>query len=102
MPFIELQAVDVAGAAALAPELAAAVASALGLGPSDVLVSVVAAAGVYDGGGPVGGGAWPSAILHGRRRGGEEMEAARAAAAVVLARGLATAPERVWVQWCTG
>ena len=100
MPFIKLQAVDAARASGAAGELAAAVATALGLRPEDVLVSVTQAVSVHDGTGPVD--AWPSAILHGRRRDQAAMDASREAAAEVLARRLGVPAERVWVHWCTG
>lgn len=100
MPYIELQAVDGARASGAAGELAAAVASALGLPPEDVLVSVTQALSVHDGTGLLEG--WPSAVLHGRRRDVAAMDAAREAATEVLVRRLGIPAERVWVHWCTG
>ncbi len=100
MPYIHLRHTDVAAACAAAPRLAAAVAQQLALGPGDVLVSVSAASGIYDGRGPVAD--WPSAIIHGRARSEDAMARATAAAVTTLADALAVDRERVWVHWSTG
>ena len=99
MPYIELQARDVKGAHAAASEVATTVAAALELAPGDVIVSVVAAAGVYDANGPVNG--WPSAILHGRPRQPDAMSGALLAVRETLGRHLGISANEVWAHWCT-
>ncbi len=98
MPYVFIQAVDIKRASAAAIELAAQVAATLGLHPSDVVVTVAASQGVFDGSGLRN--EWPSAILHGTRRDPVAMEAALGDARSVLASAFDVSTHEVWAEWC--